>query len=214
MPRIAILAAITIISLAVGGFGIYQYQKAQSELKNLKDNPQAQAQEEVKKLVEQVGKLIDLPKGEDPTVATITDASKLKDQAFFKNAQNGDRVLIYSKAKKAILYRPSTNKVIEIAPVNLGQTEKATAALYNGTTTAGLTKTIEERLEGKFTNVDVTVRENASKNNYDDTIVVDVSGRNATLAKQIADELGGRVGSLPSGETKPQTDLLVILGAQ
>lgn len=212
MPRNIILAAIAVVIISGIGFGGYKYYQAQTELQKLKANPEDATKQEVKKLTEAVGKLIDLPKGEDPTVATITDANKLKDQAFFKNAQNGDKVLIYSKAKKAILYRPSTNKVIEIAPINLGQSQKATVALYNGTTTPGLTKTTEERLEGKFSNIDVTVRDNASKNDYDDTIVVDLSGQNSTLAKQIADELSGRVGNLPVGEDKPEADILVILG--
>lgn len=213
MPKFPLIVGLLIIALGLGGFSFYQYQQSQTELKKLKADPQAAAREETKKLVEQVGKLIDLPKGEDPTVATVTDASKVKDQAFFARAENGDKVLIYTKAKKAILYRPSTNKVIEVAPVNLGTTEaKVTVALYNGTATVGLTRTIETQLEGKFSSVDVIVRENASKNDYEDTVVVDLSGTNADLAKQIADELSGQVGSLPSGETKSQTDILVILG--
>jgi hypothetical protein len=53
-------------------------------------------------------------------VATVSDASKLQSQQFFAKAQNGDKVLIFTNAKRAVLYRPSTNKVIEYAPVNIG----------------------------------------------------------------------------------------------
>ena len=42
-------------------------------------------------------------------------SSKLKAQPFFAKAQDYDQVLIFEKAKKAILYRPSTNKLIEVA---------------------------------------------------------------------------------------------------
>src|SRR5205085_30650 len=58
------------------------------------------SQAEVKKLVAEVGKIIDLPTGEDPTLATVTDISKLAGQPFFQKAKNGDKVLIYANAKK------------------------------------------------------------------------------------------------------------------
>lgn len=83
------------------------------------NNP-ANVQEEVKKTVAEVSKLIELPTAEDPTIATVTDVDKLRAQPFFQNAQNGDKVLIYQGAKKAILYRPSTKRVIEVSPINIG----------------------------------------------------------------------------------------------
>ncbi|MBI5357887.1 hypothetical protein HZB74_03515 [Candidatus Saccharibacteria bacterium] len=67
--------------------------------------------------------MVEVPQGEEPTIATVQDVSKLQNQAFFKNAQNGDKVLIYSQAKKAILYRPSTDKIIEVGPVNIGDSQ-------------------------------------------------------------------------------------------
>lgn len=93
-----------------------------TQAQNVSGTPPSQkaAQEEVKKLVSEVGKLIDLPQGEDPTVATVTDVTKLQAQPFFQKAKNGDKVLIYSGAKKAILYDPAAKKVIDIAPINVG----------------------------------------------------------------------------------------------
>src|ERR1017187_9086354 len=89
---------------AAGGFYYYsQYTKAQQILKN----PTLSAQLEVENLINRVGQLIDLPKDEKPTVATVSDIKKLKDQPFFANAKNGDKVLIYTSAKKAILYDSS-----------------------------------------------------------------------------------------------------------
>lgn len=91
-----------------------------SQLQNSRQNSQAASQEEIKTLVEKVGKLIILPPGETPTVATVIDPDKLRDQAFFANAQKGFRVLIYTTARKAILYDPVKNIIVEVAPVVIG----------------------------------------------------------------------------------------------
>ena len=118
------LVAIILLAAAIGTAAYYinRYNYSQKQVKKL-SNPTQQAKEEQQQLIADVGKLTVLPKNETPTVATVTDINKLKDQAFFANAQNGDKVLIYTKAKKAYLYRPSTNKIINIAPVNIGNNQ-------------------------------------------------------------------------------------------
>lgn len=84
---------------------------------------QVNSADEAKQLHEEVSKLMELPTDEVPTVATVVDADKVKNQAFFAHAQNGDKVLLYAKSSKAILYRPSTQKIIEVAPINLNTTQ-------------------------------------------------------------------------------------------
>lgn len=88
----------------------------------------AAVQAEVDATVAKVGKLIALPTDEKPTVATVTDASKVKDQTFFQNAKNGDVVLIYTKAQKAILYSPTENKIVEVGAVNINNQAGAVQA--------------------------------------------------------------------------------------
>lgn len=73
---------------------------------------------EIADLQTEIGKFLELPTGETPTLATVSDIDKVKGQAFFKNAQNGDKVLLYASSGKAILYRPSTKKIIEVAQIN------------------------------------------------------------------------------------------------
>lgn len=86
----------------------------------LKSDPQKVAQETTQELVEKVGKLIKLPE-ETPSVATVTDPEKLKaEQPFFTNAKAGDKVLIYTNARKAIMYSPEENKIVEVAPLVIG----------------------------------------------------------------------------------------------
>jgi len=82
-------------------------------------SPNTNVEEEVRKTVEVVGKLMELP-AEMPTVATVSDVTKLPpDQPFFSLAKNGDKVLFYNDAKKAILYRPSIDKIINVAPITV-----------------------------------------------------------------------------------------------
>lgn len=104
-----------------GGSAYYFYDQA----RDLRLNPQKAAQEEIRVLVEKVSKLILIPPDEQPTIATVADPDRLKDQPFFANAKRGDKVLIYTNARKAILYDPLANKIVEVAPVNIGATAGA-----------------------------------------------------------------------------------------
>ena len=70
-------------------------------------------------LISKLKELIILPEDEKPTIATVSDPEQLKNQAFFVKAKKGDKVIIYAKARKAILYDPEANKIVEVAPINL-----------------------------------------------------------------------------------------------
>ena len=91
-------------------------------------HPGQYAEKELKQLVADVGKVMVLPEDETPTTATVTDPEKLKDQPFFAHAQVGDKVLIYQKTNKAILWRPSTHKVIEVSNINPAVSSNASPA--------------------------------------------------------------------------------------
>lgn len=210
----------TILIAAVAS-AIYFYSQYQ-RTKLLLQNPGEAGKEEVQKMVTKVGKLIELPSDEQPSIATIADITKLKDQPFFSRAKNGDKVLIYTNAKKAILFDPVANKIIDVAPVTIGTTSATVAptpapttiALYNGTSTVGLAQMIEKELKTKITPFpfSVILKENAGKKDYEHTIVVDVNGSKAEAARTIASQLKADVGSLPEGETRPQADILILIG--
>jgi hypothetical protein len=120
----ALMAAFVIIALLAVGVAFYFYR----QLSQFKQNPQLVAQKESTAVVEKVGKLIELPKDEVPTIATVTDPARLKDQPFFANAKIDDKVLIYTNARKAILYSPATNKIVEVAPLSIGNPTGTTGA--------------------------------------------------------------------------------------
>lgn len=71
---------------------------------------------DVRDMVARVSRLMVLP-DEAPTVALVSDLEKLQGQAFFARAQKGDVVLMYPKAQKAILYSPTLDKILEVAPI-------------------------------------------------------------------------------------------------
>lgn len=72
---------------------------------------------EIKQLISKINQIYLSPEGEIPTVATVTDPEVLKEKLFFTLAQKGDKVFIYSHFGKAVLYRPSINKIVEIVSV-------------------------------------------------------------------------------------------------
>jgi hypothetical protein len=119
------LIALAVLVIIFGGTTVYFYQQSTK----LKQDPQKAAQESTQELISKVSKLIVLPAGETPTVATVTDPEKLKkEQPFFANASVGDKVLIYTGARKAYMYNPSANKIVEVAPVNIGTPTTQTEA--------------------------------------------------------------------------------------
>lgn len=95
---------------------LYFYNRYHS-LKNNPNLSQEITEQETSNLVNKVGKLIDLPKDESPTIATVQDKEKLKDQPFFADAENGDKILIYPQSKKAIIYRQKENRLINVGPI-------------------------------------------------------------------------------------------------
>lgn len=117
-----ILVGVLIIVLGAAG---YLYM----EVTKLKEDPQAAARKEAEDLVAVVGKIIILPADELPTIATVSDPTKLADQAFFTKAKVGDKVLLYATARKAYLYDPVANKILEVAPINLGESDTTVAPI-------------------------------------------------------------------------------------
>lgn len=208
---------------------VYFFNKYQESKKSV--NTQVSASRELDQVIKAVGKLMELPKGETPTLATVSDKSKLANQDFFKNSENGDKVLIYEQAKKAILYRPSTNKIIEVAPVNLAtatptaskvsptptsaatQSAKVKIGLFNGTSKVGVTYNAEKTLKTKFSNIEVVVKETADNEDYQNTIVADLTGKNKQFAQELAKAVGGQVSTVnKSGLEIKDSEVVVIFG--
>lgn len=110
----------------------------QSQFSNSPERQQELARQEVQAIVDKVGEIMILPTNEFPQMATVDNAAELsKTQAFFASVENGDKVLIYLQDQKAIIYRPSTDKIVNVGPVvadnNQAQQPARTSAPVNNT---------------------------------------------------------------------------------
>jgi len=105
-----------IILAASAGFFFIQYQNAQ---KKVNENPELaaaiSAEKQRDELIKKVSQLVEVPGNETPVIATVEDKTKLNKQEFYSKTENGDRVLLYKNNKIAILYRPSSNRIINLA---------------------------------------------------------------------------------------------------
>ncbi|MCJ7826436.1 LytR C-terminal domain-containing protein, partial [Patescibacteria group bacterium] len=221
MPSKKVLVISGVIALVVctSSLAIYFYLHA----RELEKRPAADKQNElIQQTISAVSKLIALPAGEQPTVATISDPEKLKGQPFFASSVIGDKVLVYQGAKKAILYRPSENKIIEVSSITISDisTQSATqkqeirVVLYNGTTVTGLTKKYETTLKNSIPTAVVVDRDNAKSSTYETSLFIDLTGTKEAEAKELASKLGISYGVFPDGEVKPTgADFLIIVGA-
>ncbi len=120
MSKVKVFLSIIVVLLFAGSIGGgYYYFDKYNKTKTLLENPEEASKIETESIIDKISKLMELPSGE-PTIATVLDKEKLKDQAFFLKAENGDKVIIFAESQTAILYRPSLNKIIGFAPVNIG----------------------------------------------------------------------------------------------
>jgi len=131
-PKKISLLILIIVAIA----GVYGSVHFYNKYKALTVNPNAEAAKETQRLVGVLGKLMELPQGEVPTIATISDKEKLSGQPFFAQAENGDILFAYTSAMKAILYRPSTNKIVNFAPISINQPQDVTQAVKKGVPTS------------------------------------------------------------------------------
>ena len=107
-----ILPVLLALLIAVGSSAFYFYQQ--------RSVPQSDAKQQAEAaLIARVGKLVLLPEGETPTIATVSNPEKLRDQPFFAGAKEGDKVLVYTLARKVYLYDPVNNLIVTVAPLTI-----------------------------------------------------------------------------------------------
>ena len=127
----AVVVVITAGILLAAGFIL----KADIPLPFAKVSPQQVTTPE--SLAERVKSIVDLPIEEEPSqILNVNDIKALPDSnPFSKVAQIGDLILVYEKNKTAILFRPTSGKVVSMGKLDRSQADVAGASSEDATPT-------------------------------------------------------------------------------
>jgi hypothetical protein len=187
----------------LGLAGVSTYLFVQN--RDLNDQLTLTTEEKNRRLVEEINKVFDLPE-EEPVVAVVTDSNEFKAQyAAFDNAEEGDYLLFYRKARLNVLYRQDEKRVVKTANVvvpisiELVGSEEAIAEAEAKLADFGDQITIVKK-------VDDTVKQ---------AFVFDVDSDQAAELESIAELLGYEVGSTLPASIVPgdQTEIIIAVVA-
>ncbi len=227
--RVAVMVVVVLVIL--GGYFIYE--------KYFNLTPTEKAKKELAAAVAGVSKLIILPQGDEPVLATVTDAKTLiAQQAFFAGSENGDQLLLFPRNLKAVLWSPSRNVVVNVGPIQQQQSAVAnqqltpnspqptagantavqntilTVEVRNGTGKTGYASTVADQIRANVGYSVIKVAD-AAKKDYPKTVVFSraKNDNQKQLVNKLAAALNGDiVSNLPGGEKSTEADMLVILG--
>ena len=122
MKKNVILVLVIVILLAGGYFYWSSRRSSTDQPATTGEKSTAADQKEIEALVAKVGRLMILPKDEIPQVAEINNATlAAKEQPFYVDAKNGDKLLVYLSLRKAIIYSPSRNLIVNVGPIYLDE---------------------------------------------------------------------------------------------
>lgn len=95
------LGVCCIVAIGAGAYFFSKYQAAES------------AKNENAQLIEKINQVVQLP-DETPMAVSVADKDKLSNKQLASKVENGDVMLIFAKAKRLIVYRPTAEKVVDM----------------------------------------------------------------------------------------------------
>jgi hypothetical protein len=197
--RKALIAVNILLVIGLAGSTTYLFM----DNRDLKDQINLTTEEKNKRLVAEINEVFDLPE-EDPVVAVVTDPEEFKAQyAAFDNAEAGDYLLFYRKARLNVLYRQSEKRVVKTADVVVPISVELVGAQTD------IDDTAEKLAEfGNQISITKTVKDGITQ-----SFVFDVDADQEAQAKSIAEQLGLEVGAtLPSSITPvDQTEIIIAV---
>lgn len=122
--KISFILFILVVALTV------MYVRQRKEVARLTD-PVIQteyAQKQVEKVITELKKTVVVPDDEQlQLLGVIKDADALKkDQPFYANVQNGDYVFLFAKSSRALIWRPTENKVVNFGVADTSKAQQNT----------------------------------------------------------------------------------------
>lgn len=194
-----LLGVNVLVLLGLSGSTGYLFMKN----RDLRDQANLTTEEKNKRLVEEINKVYDLP-DETPVVAIVTDPDEFKKQyASFSDAQSGDYLLFFRKARLNVLYRQSEKKVVKTANVNVPISVEIVGS-------QAAVDAAEKKMAdfGNQVSIKKTILDGIVSN-----FVFDVDGDQKAEAESIAKQLGYELGAtLPSSITPgAETEIIVAV---
>jgi hypothetical protein len=163
-------------------------------------------------IISKIEKHMILP-SESPVVAEVTDKEKLQ-SSLKRSTEKGDYVLLYDKAQKVIVYRPSTDRIIDVQPILYGSQPNpnfnATIAIYNGSGSENVAKKFIEKLYTSYPNVRLIAKEDVNRT-FPSTIVL-TEDETSTVPDEIANTLNIKAGIVPEGIDAGKADITFVVG--
>lgn len=225
-----IIAIIVLVLLSAA------FLKLKNRVASPPDVPGAQNEavaRDVGSLIQKVARHIVVKDSETPSVATVQDADALRSQnpIFYKDAQNGDRVLVWSD--KVVLYSVTKDVLLAVLPISIpvpaptastststtpgeeaatSTVETATIEVRNGSGTTGRGRTLATQLKQEgFTVLPAT---DANRKDYAKTVIYIASDKPLSqtlnaLVKLLNAEV---VTTLPD-EASLKGDIVIVVGA-
>ena len=110
-----VVPVLLVVAIAVSFF---VYSDTSVVIDDNKEQTEEVLQKENNELLEKISNHYLLPVGEEPMIATVTDADMLSvEQEFYKDVENGDKVILYIQNQRAIIYSPTKDVIINVGPI-------------------------------------------------------------------------------------------------
>lgn len=197
-----VLVAVNIIAL-IGLTGATGYLFFENQ--DLKDNASLTTEQRNQQIIDEINAVFDLP-DEEPVVAIVTDPEEFKrEYQAFANAEAGDYLLFFRKARLNVLYRQSERRVVNTADVIVPITVEL----------VGEQEAIDEAEAGLVDFGDQIQIVKTPVSGITQSFVFDIDADQEQEATQIADVVGYDIGATLPSTIAPgaQTEILIAVSS-